>query len=147
MLVQVGLKGKRLVAALTLEVFESRVGLHVSPEVGTISEALAAMCATVGLVAGVTSQVSLQKPRTGKGFAAYIALVVEVVSKDMHGQGGHANIHLIADWALLGVPRVEGSVCLPMSGQVAACGVVFTALTASVLWLHNLYNSRRRLFF
>ena len=50
MLVQVGLERERLVAALALEVLESRVRLHVSAEVGPVGKALAAVSAAVGLV-------------------------------------------------------------------------------------------------
>ncbi len=52
-LVQVGLEGERLVAALALEVLESGVRLHVGPEVGAVGEALAAVGTAVGLVARV----------------------------------------------------------------------------------------------
>ncbi len=50
MLVQVGLEGERLVAALALEVLESGVGLHVGPQVGAVGKALAAVSTAVWLV-------------------------------------------------------------------------------------------------
>ncbi len=53
MLVQVGLERERLVASLALEVLESRVGLHVGPQVGAIGKAFPAVSATIGLVPAV----------------------------------------------------------------------------------------------
>ena len=53
MLVQIGLEREGLVATLAFEVFESRMCLHVSSEVGAVSEALAAVGAAVGLVSRV----------------------------------------------------------------------------------------------
>lgn len=50
MLVQVGLEREGLVAALALEVLESRMCLHVSAEVGAVGEAFAAVSTAVGLV-------------------------------------------------------------------------------------------------
>ena len=64
MLVQVGLEGEGLVAALALEVLESRVGLHVGPEIGAVGEALAAVRTAIWLVARVRPHVALQQPRT-----------------------------------------------------------------------------------
>jgi len=44
--------------------------------------------------------------------------VVEVMSEDVHAEGGHADVHLVTDLALLGVPRVKRPVGLSVSGQV-----------------------------
>ena len=63
MLVQVGLEREGLVASLALEVLESRMRLHVRAEVGPVSEALAAVSAAVGLVAGMRPHVTLKEPR------------------------------------------------------------------------------------
>ena len=61
MLVQIALQGKRLVAALAVEVFESRVGLHVSAQVGPVCKGLSTMGATVRLVPCVAPHVPLWK--------------------------------------------------------------------------------------
>ena len=61
MLVQIALQGKRLVAALAVEVFESRVGLHVSSQVGSVCKGLSTMGTTVRLVPCVTPHVPLWK--------------------------------------------------------------------------------------
>lgn len=37
---------------------------------------------------------ALQEPRPGERLPAVLALVVEVVGQDVHGQGGHADVHL-----------------------------------------------------
>jgi len=103
-LVQIALQRKGLVTPLAVEVFESRMGLHVSSQVGTVCKGLATVGATVGLVPRVTTHVTLQQPRPRESLSTDITLVVEVMSEDMHAEGGHADVHLVADLALLGVP-------------------------------------------
>lgn len=63
-LVQVGLERKRLVTPLALEVLESRMGLHVCPEVGPVGKTLSTVSTPVRLVAAVRPHVSLQQPRS-----------------------------------------------------------------------------------
>ena len=141
MLVQVALQGKGLVAPLAVEVLESRVGLHVSSQIGTVSKGFATVCAAIRFVSGVTSHVALQQPRPGESLPTDITLVVEVVGEHMHAEGRHADVHLVADVALLGVLRVEGAVCLPVTGQVAGSSVVLSTLRAGELgpWLVRCY--------
>jgi len=103
-LVQITFKRKGLVAPLAVEVFESRMGLHVSAKVGTVCKGLSTVGATVRLVPRVTSHVALQQPRPRESLSTDITLVVEVMSEDVHAEGGHADVHLVADLALLGVP-------------------------------------------
>lgn len=45
---------------------------------------------------------ALEQPGTAEGLVADIALVFEVVRKHVHGQGGHADVDLAADFTLLG---------------------------------------------
>ena len=141
MLVQVALQGKGLVAPIAVEVLESRVGLHVSSQVGTVSKGFATVCAAIRFVSGVTSHVALQQPRPGESFSTDITLVVEVVGEHMHAEGRHADVHLVADVALLGVLRVEGAVCLPVAGQVAGSSVVLSTLRAGEIqpWFVKCY--------
>ena len=103
MLVQIALQCKRLVAPLAVEVFESRMGLHVSAKVGTVCKGLSTVGATVGLVPRVAAHVTLQQPGPRESLSTDITLVVEVMSEDVHAEGGHADVHLVADLALLGV--------------------------------------------
>jgi len=137
-LVQIALQGKRLVAALAVEVFESRVGLHVSSQVGPVCKGLSTMGATVGLVPRVAPHVPLQQPRPREGLAADVALVVEVVGEHVHAEGRHAHVHLVADLALLRVPRVERPVGLAVSGQVRGCCIVLPAFGTGILRLRLL---------
>ena len=104
MLVQIALQRKRLVAPFAVEVFESRMGLHVSAKVGTVCKGLATVGTTIGLVPRVAAHVTLQQPGPRESLSTDITLVVEVMSEDVHAEGGHAHIHLVADLALLGVP-------------------------------------------
>ena len=55
------------------------VRLHVSPQIRPIGKRLAAMRASVRLLTRVRSQVSLEQPRPGKGLAADVAFVTEIV--------------------------------------------------------------------
>ena len=59
--------------------------------------------------------------------------MVQVVSEYVHGQGGHADVHLVADMALLGIVAVQASVGLPVSREIAARRIMFPTVTASVL--------------
>ena len=51
----------------------------------------------------------------------------------MHREGGHADVHLLTDVALLGIVRVKAPVSLPVSGQVAAGCIMFSTVTAGNL--------------
>ena len=58
---------------------------------------------------------TLEKPRSGESFATDVALVVETVSQDVHGEGRHADVHLPAHQALLGGARAQAQVGLLVS--------------------------------
>ena len=47
--------------------------------------------------------------------------------------------YLIANRALFGIGGVQGSMSLPVSGQVAAGGVILATLCTRVLWLDIFY--------
>ena len=104
MLVQITLQRKRLVAPFAVEVFESRMGLHVSAKVGAVCKGFSTVGTTIGLVPRVAAHVTLQQPGPRESLSTDITLVVEVMSEDVHAEGGHADVHLVADLALLGVP-------------------------------------------
>ena len=131
MLVEVAPQGKGLVASLAVVTLESRVGLHVSSQVGSVCKRLSTVGTAVGLVSRVTSHVALQQPRPGESLSTDIAPVVKVVCQHMHAEGRHAHVHLVTDVTLLGVCRVQGAVGLPVSRQVARGGVVLATLGAS----------------
>ena len=59
--------------------------------------------------------------------------MVQVVSEYVHGQSRHADVHLVADMALLGIVAVQASVGLPVSREIAARRIMFPTVTASVL--------------
>ena len=84
---------------------------------------------------------TLQKPRPGESFATKFTLVVEVVGEDVHGEGGHADVHLAADVTLLRICRVKAAVGLPVSGEVTACSIMFPTICTCVLGLFNLIES------
>ena len=143
-----------------LVVLEGGVGLHVGPQVGPVSETLATVSTPKRLVASVRPQVTLQQPGSGEGLPTDVALVVEVVGEDVHGEGGHADVHLPAHPALLGRAGAQAQVgllvpdhCLHylmgsiflllVPGQVAAGGVVLAALRALVLGLVHIEQAGR----
>lgn len=132
MLVQVTLESEGLVAAFTLEVLEGRVGLHVSAQVRAVGEGLAAVGTSKWLLARVGAHVALQKPRSTERFPAHITLVLEVVSEQVHGHGGHGHVHLPAGRTFLCQLAVQRAVCLFVPAQVGRRGVGFAALIAGV---------------
>jgi len=79
------------------------MGLHVSTKIGPVSKRFATVSTSVGFVPGVGPHVSLQQPGPGESFATNLALVAEVVCEDVHGEGRHADVHLVTDRALLGI--------------------------------------------
>ena len=124
MLVKVGLEGEALVTLAALVVLEGCVCLHVGPQVGSVRETFATVGAAEWLVSSVRPfmgevilqmnsdldylpQMSLQKPGPREGLATCVTLVVEAVGEHVHREGGHADVHLAADPALLGCARGE----------------------------------------
>jgi len=59
---------------------------------------------------------SAEKPRSGERFGTDDAAVLEVMSKDVHGQCRHADVDLATVGALLGVLAVQTAVCLLVTG-------------------------------
>ena len=43
---------------------------------------------------------ALEKPGPGEGLATNVALMLEAVGEDVHGQGRHAYVQLVANVAL-----------------------------------------------
>ena len=60
------------------------MSLHVRSQVGSVSKLLTTVSTPVGLLSGVRSHMSLQQPGTTESLPAHLALVVEVVSEDVH---------------------------------------------------------------
>lgn len=58
--------------------------------------------------------------------------MLEVVSEQVHGHGGHGHIHLTAGWTFLCQLTVQRAVCLFVPTQVGRRGVGFSALIAGV---------------
>ena len=118
---------------MALEVLGVLVGFHVRAQVGSVSEPLAALVAAEGFLAGVEARVVLQQPGAREGLGTNFAFEVANVGLEMHGQGGHAHVQLVADVTGLGVFNREGLVCLPVSGQVGGGGEQFATIRALFL--------------
>lgn len=88
-LVEVGLEGEGLLAVRALEVFESRVGLHVGSQVRAVGKGLPTVGAPEGLLARMGAHMALQEPGPGEGLAAHLTLVTEIVRKHVHGKRWH----------------------------------------------------------
>ena len=91
------------------------------------------VCAGVGLLPGVDSDVVGEQPGAGEGLLADVALVVPVVGLHVHGQGGHARVELVANCAVLAIFCVD----LPVSGQVAAGGKLLPTVVAALALLRR----------
>ena len=102
MLVEVRLKCKSLIAALTLVMLVGGVCLHVSAEIGAVSEGLPTVCTPIRFLSAVGAHVTLQQPGAGEGLAAHGTLVFEVVGQDVHGECRHGDIDFVTVRALLG---------------------------------------------
>ena len=53
----------------------------------------------------------------------------------MHGEGRHADIHLVTDLALFGIVLVNAPVSLPVALQVGGGGIMLSTVTACVFRL------------
>jgi len=117
-LVQIGLEGEGFVAPRALVILIGRVRLHVRPQIRAIGERLAAVGASVGLLAGVTTQMALKQPGPREHLAADPATVRQFVRQNVHRQGGHADVRLAAVDALLGRLRVDAAMRLLVPRQI-----------------------------
>lgn len=78
MLIQIRLEGKKLVTSAALIILVQRVSLHVGPQVTPIGKRLTAMSTSIGFLARMRAQVSLQQPRSRELFTAHTARVSEL---------------------------------------------------------------------
>ena len=86
------------------------------------------MGAAVRFVARVGAHVALKEPRPRERLTTDIALVIQIVGEDVHGEGRHRDVHLVANVALFGAVGIERAVGLLMTRQVGAGGIVLTTL-------------------
>ena len=112
--------------------------LHVSSQVRSVSKCFPTVSTPKRLVPCVGPEVTLEKPGARKCFPTHLALVVQAVGEDMHGECWHTHIHLATHMTLLGCAGVKSSVCLLVSGQVAASCIIFTTFIAPILWLEQI---------
>ena len=78
-----------------------------------------------------------EEPRPGECLVTVGALVVPVVGLHVHGQGWHGGVVLVTNSTVPALLCVD----LSVSGEVAAGGVVLTALRTGVLRLGLLHQS------
>lgn len=131
-LVQVGLESEGLIAALASVVLEGRVCLHVGAEVWTVGKGFATVGAGKGLFPRVWPHMTLKEPRPAEGLAAHVALVLEVVGEDVHGQRRHGHVDFITGGTLAGHLAVQAAVRLLVSAEVGGGGVRLAALVAGM---------------
>jgi len=90
----------------------STMGLHVPGQLRALGACVRTELALIRLLAGVTTQVTLQQPGSREHLAANAAAVGELVREHVHRQGGHADVRLAAVNALFGRFGVEATVRL-----------------------------------
>lgn len=132
MFVEIGLECKGLVTPLACVVFEGGMSLHVCSEVGTVCERLATVSAAVRLLPCVRTQMSLQQPGPRERLVAHRTLVTQTVRQDVHGQGRHADVHLVTMGTRLGLLAVQTSVGLLVSGKVGRRCILLAALATRI---------------
>ena len=94
------------------------VSLDVSSQVRSVCKSLSTLVASIGLLSSVKASMVLEQPRPGEGLLTDVALEVADVGLQVHRQGRHADIELVADVAsLCGVGR-ERLVGLSVPRQV-----------------------------
>ena len=59
MFVEIGLECKGFIASFAIEVFESRMGLHVSTKIGPVSKGFPTVSTAIGFISGVRSHMAL----------------------------------------------------------------------------------------
>ena len=107
------------------------MGLHVGPQVRSVSELFSTVSTAERPLPSVRPHVALQQPESGEPFAAHFTLVTEAVRQDVHGQGGKADVLFVADVTGFGLTGTV--VSLSVSREVGAGGEMFTTLLALVL--------------
>lgn len=132
MFVQIRLEREGLFTILATEILVGRMRLHVSAQIRAVRERLAAMGAAVRFFARMRSQMALEQPRARELLTANAATVRQFVCEDVHGQRGHTDVGLAARHALLRRLRIQTSVGLLVTRQVARGGVLFSAQAAGV---------------
>lgn len=112
MFVQIRFKSKCLVTPLALKILCRGVSLHVGPQVASVRKGFHTNRTGVRLVSRVRSFMALEKPGPGEGLATNVALMLEAVGEDVHGQGRHAYVQLVANVALLCAAGIQTTVGL-----------------------------------
>lgn len=75
---------------------------------------------------------TLKQPRPAEGFVAHLALVLEVVGEDVHGQSWHGYVHFTTGGTLASHLAVQAAMRLLVSAEVGGGGVRLAALIAGV---------------
>ena len=102
MFCEVGLECELLATPATTEGLDVAVCLHVSPQVTLVSEALAALVTAEWFLSSVSSDVTLEQPRSGERLATERTLAARGVGPHVHAEGGRAAVLLAAHPARLG---------------------------------------------
>jgi hypothetical protein len=76
--------------------------------------------------------VSLQEPGPGEALATVRTLAALVMSPDVHREGRHGHIHLVAVRAATRFLVAQRSVRLTVPGQVAGCAVALPTVRTAV---------------
>ena len=100
------------------------------------------MGASERLLPRVTPLVSVEQPGSREALATDVTGVCKAVGKNVHRQGWHAHVELVADVARLRRLRGELAVGLLVSRQVGAGGKMFSTLSTLVLFSSAARQSR-----
>jgi len=81
------------------------VSLDVSSQVRSVCKSLSTLVASIRLLSSVKASMVLEQPRSREGFLTDVTFEVADVCLQVHRQGRHADIQLVADLASLCVVR------------------------------------------
>ena len=94
------------------------VSLDMSPQVRSVCKSLSTLVASIGLLSSVKASMVLEQPRPREGLFTDVTFEVADVGLQVHCQGRHADIELVADVASLCVVRRKRLVGLSVPRQV-----------------------------
>ena len=94
------------------------VSLDVSPQVRSVCKSLSTLIASIGLLSSVKASMVLEQPRPREGLFTDVTFEVADVGLQVHRQGRHADIELVADVASLCVVRRKCLVGLSVPRQI-----------------------------
>lgn len=136
MFCEVSFEGEGLSTLFTLELLSTathndRVRLHVGSQVGPVCKGSPAVGTPIGFLARVRPPMALQQPGSREGLSTNVALMLQVVSQNVHRKRRHGNIKFSTVRTFLGQLAVETPMRLLVPTQIRRGRIVLPTFSAS----------------